>query len=96
MVIYGQERCAFFYPAISTSILFSEVLKEMGLKSDDRVFSFGKFRASWARVGKDAPPYVLATTLGTTTNSSTINQGLHYKFRWLLQIRCFSLNSPIL
>ncbi|KIO74830.1 hypothetical protein TH53_24170 [Pedobacter lusitanus] len=68
-----KDARSFFYPAISTSILFSEVLKEMGLKSDDKVFSFGKFRASWARVGKDAPPYVLATTLGTTTNSSTIN-----------------------
>lgn len=68
-----KDARSFFYPAISTSIVFSEVLKEMGLKSDDKVFSFGKFRASWARVGKDAPPYVLATTLGTTTNSSTIN-----------------------
>ncbi|QNK63374.1 SusC/RagA family TonB-linked outer membrane protein [Pedobacter sp. PAMC26386] len=68
-----KDARSFFYPAVSTSILFSEILKEMGIKSDDKTFSFGKFRASWARVGKDAPPYVLATTLGTTTNSSTIN-----------------------
>jgi len=68
-----KDARSFFYPAVSTSVLFSDILKEMGLKSDDKVFSFGKFRASWARVGKDAPPYVLATTLGTTTNSSTIN-----------------------
>ncbi|RAJ28327.1 TonB-linked SusC/RagA family outer membrane protein [Pedobacter cryoconitis] len=68
-----KDARSFFYPAISTSVLFSEILKVMGLKSDDQVFSFGKFRASWARVGKDAPPYVLATTLGTTTNSFTIN-----------------------
>ncbi|MET3114307.1 TonB-linked SusC/RagA family outer membrane protein [Pedobacter sp. CG_S7] len=68
-----EEARSFFYPAISTSILFSEILKEMGLKTNDEIFSFGKIRASWARVGKDAPPHVLATTLSTTTNSATIN-----------------------
>lgn len=68
-----EDARSFFYPAISTSVVFSEVLKEMGLKSGDRIFSFGKLRASWARVGKDAPPHVLETTLGTTTNDATIN-----------------------
>ena len=68
-----KDARSFFYPALSTSIIFSDLLKEMGWKSDDQVFSFGKLRVSWAKVGKDAPPHVLATTLGTTTNSSTIN-----------------------
>lgn len=64
---------SFFYPAISTSIILTDLLKELGAKQNDDVLSFAKIRGSWARVGKDAPPYATQTTLGTTTNSSTIN-----------------------
>lgn len=42
---------SFFYPSFSASFVFSELLP----KSD--VFSFGKIRGSWAKVGKDAPAY---------------------------------------
>jgi len=48
---------SFFYPSFSGSFVFTELLPQ----SD--VFSFGKLRASWAQVGKDAPPYQTNTYL---------------------------------
>ncbi|AKQ47078.1 hypothetical protein TH63_17830 [Rufibacter radiotolerans] len=63
---------SFFYPAVSTSIVVTDLLEELGITSGEGIVSFGKLRASWARVGKDAPPHVLATTLATATNTFTI------------------------
>lgn len=68
------EARSFFYPAISTSIVLTDLLDEMGAKTNRSSFlSYAKLRASWARVGKDAPPHVLATTLANVTNTFTIN-----------------------
>jgi TonB-linked SusC/RagA family outer membrane protein len=46
---------SYFYPSVSGSFIFTEVMP----KSD--ILSFGKVRASWARVGKDAAAYVTNT-----------------------------------
>src|SRR5690606_37036532 len=51
-----QNR-SFFYPSVSGSFVFSELLPQGGL------LSFGKLRASWAEVGKDAPAYQTNTYL---------------------------------
>jgi ferric enterobactin receptor len=51
-----QNR-SFFYPAVSGSFVFTELLP----KND--VLSFGKVRASYAQVGKDAAAYQTATYL---------------------------------
>lgn len=64
---------SFFYPAFSTSVVVTDLLDELGAKVTGKVLSYGKIRASWARVGKDAPPHVLATTLSNVTNTFTIN-----------------------
>jgi len=48
---------SYFYPSVSGSFVFTELMP----KSD--ILSFGKVRASWARVGKDTDPYATATTL---------------------------------
>lgn len=48
---------SYFYPAVSSSFIFTEAL---GMKSN--FLSFGKVRASYARVGNDANPYSLAAT----------------------------------
>lgn len=63
---------SFFYPSVSTSLVVTDLLENLGVISGSNLLSFGKIRASWARVGKDAPPHVLATTLATATNSFTI------------------------
>lgn len=43
---------SYFYPSISTSLVFSDIVNIPALSS-------GKLRASWARVGNDANPYQL-------------------------------------
>ncbi|MEO6135453.1 MAG: SusC/RagA family TonB-linked outer membrane protein [Ginsengibacter sp.] len=64
---------SFFYPAISASVIFTDLLKLSGMKKDDHVFSYGKIRAAYSEVGKDAPPHVLSSSLQTVTNTFTIN-----------------------
>ncbi|WP_419701857.1 SusC/RagA family TonB-linked outer membrane protein [Mucilaginibacter sp. NFX135] len=49
------ESRSYFYPSVSGSFVFSEVLKDKGLDW----LSFGKLRASWASVGSDLAPYQL-------------------------------------
>ncbi|WP_425657731.1 SusC/RagA family TonB-linked outer membrane protein [Tenacibaculum ascidiaceicola] len=46
---------SFYYPAISTSIIFSNLF-------ESNVISFGKIRASYAEVGNGADPYQLNNT----------------------------------
>ncbi len=51
------ENRSYFYPSVGGSLVFSELLPE------NTLVSFGKLRASWAKVGKDADPYVTNTYL---------------------------------
>jgi len=51
-----QNR-SFFYPSVSGSLIFTELMD----KND--MLSFGKLRASYAQVGKDAPAYQTNTYL---------------------------------
>jgi len=48
---------SYFYPSVGGSFVFTELL------NNTPWLSFGKLRASWARVGKDAAPYVTNTYL---------------------------------
>ncbi|MCR6503737.1 SusC/RagA family TonB-linked outer membrane protein [Bacteroides muris (ex Fokt et al. 2023)] len=61
-----QENRSYFYPSVSGSLVFTQFLQDRGLL-DDSVISFGKIRASWARVGKDASPYATTTYLNPST-----------------------------
>ncbi|MBQ8501904.1 MAG: SusC/RagA family TonB-linked outer membrane protein [Bacteroides sp.] len=49
---------SYFYPSVSGSFVFTELFQEL-----PSWLSFGKVRASWARVGKDTSPYALETSL---------------------------------
>lgn len=51
------QNQSFFYPSFSGSFVFTELLPK------SHILSFGKIRASWAKVGKDAPPYQTNTYL---------------------------------
>lgn len=53
-----QNR-SFFYPSYSVGLIFSEMLPS----TMQNVLSFGKIRASYAVVGKDAPPHKLSQVL---------------------------------
>ncbi|HUZ60356.1 MAG TPA: SusC/RagA family TonB-linked outer membrane protein [Hanamia sp.] len=46
---------SYFYPSVSGSFIFSQLLHP------SNILTFGKLRASWARVGKDANPYATNT-----------------------------------
>ncbi|MES2332835.1 MAG: SusC/RagA family TonB-linked outer membrane protein [Bacteroidota bacterium] len=50
-----EENRSYFYPSVSGSFVFTELLPR------NTLLSFGKVRASWARVGKDANPYATNT-----------------------------------
>lgn len=52
-----KQNNSFFYPSVSGSFVFSELLK-----STANVLSYGKLRASWAQVGNEALPYQLLNT----------------------------------
>ncbi|HOF98566.1 MAG TPA: SusC/RagA family TonB-linked outer membrane protein [Paludibacteraceae bacterium] len=52
---------SFFYPSISGSFLFSELIQNKD------VLSYGKLRASFARTGKDADPYLIYPVLLQTS-----------------------------
>ncbi len=49
------ENRSYFYPSISGSLVFTELLHS------NNILSFGKIRASWAQVGKDANAYATLT-----------------------------------
>ena len=49
------ENWSYFYPSLSGSFVFSQLLPA------NNILSFGKLRASWARVGKDANAYATNT-----------------------------------
>lgn len=68
-----EKDQSFFYPSVNTALIVTDLLKEFGAKSDDRVFSYGKVRAAYSDVGKDADAYKLMTSLSTLTNDFTIN-----------------------
>lgn len=47
----SKNNNSFFYPAASVGFIFSELLNI----ENNPVFSYGKLRASWGKVGNDAP-----------------------------------------
>lgn len=53
---------SYFYPSVGGAIAFTQFLQDRGILNDE-ILSFGRIRASWARVGKDAMPYVTSLAL---------------------------------
>ena len=56
------ENRSYFYPSVSGSFVFTQLLQDLNIL-DDEVLSYGKLRASWARVGKDSSPYLTNTSI---------------------------------
>ncbi|OQP49505.1 SusC/RagA family protein [Niastella koreensis] len=68
-----QDHWSYFYPSISGSFVFTQLIPDIPY------LSFGKVRASWARVGKDATPYVTSTYLNSPINyGSFVGVGNQY------------------
>ncbi|MCU4174257.1 SusC/RagA family TonB-linked outer membrane protein [Carboxylicivirga sp. N1Y90] len=67
----SKDNRSFFYPSVSTSLVFSELIdRQFDLPS---WFNFGKIRASFATVGNDLDPYKLYNhyTIGKDPNGNT-------------------------
>lgn len=57
---------SFFYPSVSLSYVFTDHIKTL-----PTWLTFGKFRTSWAQIGKDTDPY----EINTYYNSSVLTSG---------------------
>ncbi|MES3017479.1 MAG: SusC/RagA family TonB-linked outer membrane protein, partial [Bacteroidota bacterium] len=68
----SPENRSFFYPSVSLSYVFSDMLTTMGAQMPNW-FTFGKLRASYAQVGNDLAPYQLYNTfnIGKDPNGNT-------------------------
>jgi len=72
------ENRSYFYPSVSSSFVFSELIQS-------NILSFGKFRASWANVGSDTDPYQLAFTYTPVSQLfAQYSQGSQFPFGGLL------------
>lgn len=67
----SKENRSFFYPSVSTSLVFTEWINRDG--SLPGWISYGKLRASYAEVGNDMSPYQLYNTysIGKSPNGFT-------------------------
>jgi TonB-linked SusC/RagA family outer membrane protein len=65
----SKENRGFNYPSASLSYVFSDHLKLPGF------MSFGKLRASYAQLGKDAQPYAISNGYAPYTSLPTGNTG---------------------
>jgi ferric enterobactin receptor len=61
------ENRSYFYPSVSGSFVFTELLPR------NNILSFGKIRASWAQVGKDANPYATLTYVNNPITIGSFN-----------------------
>ena len=68
----SKENRSFFYPSISTSFVFTEMISKGGSELPNWL-TFGKVRASYASVGNDLPPYELYNSywIGNDSNGNT-------------------------
>lgn len=69
-----KDNNTFFYPSVSTSIVFTELLKNSPVS---KILTLGRLRGSIAQVGKDAKPY--ATNPALLAVGST-GGGFNYDF----------------
>lgn len=60
-----EDKRSFFYPSVGTSAVMTDLFQ--GLASENGL-NYLKLRASWAKVGKDAPIGALESSLGTNIN----------------------------
>ncbi|MGZ5243954.1 MAG: SusC/RagA family TonB-linked outer membrane protein [Bacteroidia bacterium] len=63
-----ENNNSFFYPGVNTSLVFTDALK-----LNSKVLTYGKLRASWARVGNDANPYLLTSVFSKGSISDGYN-----------------------
>ncbi len=73
---FDAGAAGFFYPSVSTSFVFTELIPE------NNILSFGKLRASWAQVGAP-PPFAYLTSTPYETNN--VGDGWGTALSWPIQ-----------
>lgn len=58
-----SDNRSYFYPSFSGSFVFSELFSS---KLKDNTWTYGKLRASYAKVGNSAPEYITTNSYGVT------------------------------
>jgi hypothetical protein len=72
------ENRSYFYPSVSSSFVFSEILRS-------NILTYGKVRASWANVGSDTDPYQLAFNYTPVSQLfAQYSQGSQFPFNGVL------------
>lgn len=70
-----EDKNSFFYPSASLGFVFSELMSNSG------VFTFGKVRASYARIANDGPAYRTTTYWGAgSTYDGWTTDGAQFPF----------------
>ena len=64
-----ENKNVYFYPSASASFVLSDALK-----IQSNILSYAKVRASYAKVGNDAPPYQLENVYGPGTYGNNVAQ----------------------
>ena len=62
-----KKNNTFFYPSATVGFVFTDAFK---ISND--IFSYGKIRGNIARVGRDAPVYLLETTYANATQGNNV------------------------
>jgi len=62
-----KSKNTYFYPSISTGLVFTDAFNIVS-----EVLNYGKIRASYAKVGRDAPPYKLEGVYTVTTYGNNV------------------------
>lgn len=62
-----KSKNTYFYPSANVGLVFTDALN---IKSD--IFSYGKIRASYAKVGRDADIYLLNNLFGSSTFGNNV------------------------
>ena len=62
-----KTKNAYFYPSVSAAFVITDAFK-----IQSKILSFAKLRASYAKVGEDAPPYALDNTYFSYTDGNNV------------------------
>ncbi len=71
---FGPGKNNFFYPSVSTSFVFTELIE------NDNILSFGKIRASYAQVGINPEPYLFSTYYTSPTLTDGFTNGISFPY----------------
>ena len=71
---FGPNKSSFFYPSVSGSFVFSDLMPE------NKILSFGKLRLAYAQSGNSPSPYTSATYFTSVIFTDGFTDGLSFPY----------------